>query len=124
MRAHSEAVIVCVPTESVFVETEVPLPMFSSMSEDQARFAERSPSSASFAVPANATLSPWVMVVPPGGAVIVTTGATLVVTAYSTCNWGAPALLPSNDSAVRSPAHLMMTTTELPGDQPGRSTIS
>ncbi len=114
----------CVPTESVFVETEAPPPMFPSMSEDQARFAERSPSSASFAVPANATLSPWVMVVPPGGAVIVTTGATLEVTAYSTCNRGAPALLPSNVSAVRSRAPPMMSSSELLGDQPGRSCIS
>jgi hypothetical protein len=32
--------------------------------------------------------------------------------------------VPSNDSAVRSPVPLMMTTSELPLDQPGEFTIS
>lgn len=43
---------------------------------------------------------------------------------YSTCNKGAAAASPLNDSAVRSPLPVISTTSELPLDQPGRSTIS
>ncbi len=69
----TEAVIVCVPPDRVFVENDPPEPMLPSRLEVHARLAVRSPSS-SVAVPVNVMGSPWVNVDPFAGAVIVTVG--------------------------------------------------
>jgi hypothetical protein len=71
----TEAVIVCVPTERVFVETLAPVPMDPFRLELHTICAERFPSSVSLAVPPNVMEAPWLKLDPLAGAVIETVGA-------------------------------------------------
>jgi hypothetical protein len=61
-----------------------------------------------------------VVVVVVGGGVVVV----VAPVAYSMCSSGAPAGSPSYDSATRLPVPVMITTSALPLDHNGRSTIS
>ena len=50
-------------------------------------------------------------------------GDAVGATRYCTCSRGAPAGVPSYDSATRSPVPSIMIASELPLNQPGRFTI-
>src|SRR5262245_45779601 len=73
------AVMVCTPSWSAVVAKLAPVPIGPSRSEDHARAADRLPSVASSAVPANETLVPSTAVVPAAGAAMVTTGGVGVI---------------------------------------------
>src|SRR6185436_4838837 len=73
----TDAVMVCVPTESDEVLKPAPLPMLPLRLDDQVRLAEMLPSSVSPAVPLKLIAVPWVTEVPLGGAVMETVGAVL-----------------------------------------------
>src|SRR5262245_15907760 len=79
----TDALTVCVPTESRVVEKAAPLPMTPSRSETQRRLPARLPSTASVAVAEKVTLSPANTVAPLAGAPIATVGGvgvTVIVT--------------------------------------------
>ena len=58
------------------------------------------------------------------GRVVFTESGPFTYVPYSTYSNGAPCGSPSQDSATRSPVPVIMITSELPLDHPGRSTIS
>src|SRR5436190_11821606 len=70
-----EAVIVCVPTDSVFLLTDAPVPRLPLMLDVHTRPPEIVPSCVSIAVPVNVAVAPCVKVAPLSGPVIVTVGA-------------------------------------------------
>ena len=70
----TEAVIVCVPTESV-AETDAPVGIGVPSDDVQTRLADKSPSSASATVPVKAMEVPVAKEAPSAGAVTVTIGA-------------------------------------------------
>ena len=72
------AVTVWTPTESVVVEKEAPVQIGPSRSEVQLSPADRSPCSASLAVPPKVMFAPWAKLAPFAGAVIPTVGAVLI----------------------------------------------
>ena len=69
----TDAVTVCVPTESVAL-TLAPVPSAPPGFEVHTRFALKSPSSVSFAVPSKVSSVPSTTLVPSAGPVIVTVG--------------------------------------------------
>ena len=120
----TDAVIVCTPIDSV-APTLAPVPNAPSRFEVQARFALRSPSSLSVAVPVSISAVPSTTLVPLAGAVIFTPGAVLVGSVlYSTCRSAAAFGASLYDVATRSPAPDKMKASELPCTQPARLTNS
>ena len=71
----TDAVIVCVPTDSVDTPNVAPLPIAPSRFELHDKLDVRSPSSVSLPLPLNVTASPSTELEPFAGAVIVTVGA-------------------------------------------------